>query len=103
MKKKITFKETDKNHADLKIRLKYDGIKQQLFFNSLIEAYLNKDDNIMNFIFDLKEKLKIQTIAKRRVVKQRHVLRQQNNQKYGLSVAEKETIYDMITNKGEDS
>ena len=34
--KKIIFEDTDKRHADLKIRLHYDGLTQGVFFRMLV-------------------------------------------------------------------
>ena len=48
--KKIVFYETDNHHAELKIKLHYDGFKQGEFFRSLVEAYLGDDENIAKFI-----------------------------------------------------
>ena len=42
-KKKVVFYDTDKRHADLKIRLHYDGLTQSHFFRSMITGYLEKD------------------------------------------------------------
>ena len=41
---------TDKQWAEFKIRLKYDGIKQWEFFHGAIEAYLNADENLQDFL-----------------------------------------------------
>tara|TARA_Y100000310_G_scaffold280120_1_gene299634 strand:+ start:68 stop:385 length:318 start_codon:yes stop_codon:yes gene_type:complete len=63
--KKVIFYSTDTTHADLKIRLHYDGISQSIFFKSLVEGYLRKDERILDFIDDLKEKLDIHSKKKR--------------------------------------
>ena len=38
--KKISFVDKDKNHADLVIRLKHDGLTMSKFFRSLITGYI---------------------------------------------------------------
>ena len=48
--KKITFYDSDKRHADLRIRLQYDGMKQSEFFRAVVSAYLEKDDRFMAFL-----------------------------------------------------
>ena len=48
--KKITFYDSDKRHADLRIRLQYDGMKQSEFFRAVVTAYLEKDDHFMAFL-----------------------------------------------------
>ena len=55
-RKKICFDSIDKFHADLRVRLHYDGLKQYEFFNLLVKSYLEKEENIMNLILDYKEK-----------------------------------------------
>ena len=54
MKKKIVFYETDKRHADLKVRLKYDNLSQQVFFSELISGYIDGNENIVMFIEEVK-------------------------------------------------
>jgi len=64
-KKKIVFYDTDKRHADLKIRLHYDGLTQAGFFRAMVSGYLNKDPSIIDFIQRFKETNNVQ-IAKKR-------------------------------------
>ena len=59
--KRIVFYETDKRHAELKIKLHYDGLKQGQFFRTLIEGYLSDNEDILNFISEQKEKNSIQS------------------------------------------
>ncbi len=64
--KKVVFYDTDKRHADLKIRLHYDGLTQASFFRSMITGYLNKDPAIIDFIQRVKEEGNKQSIKKRK-------------------------------------
>ena len=49
--KQVCFEDFDKNHADLKIRLHYDGLRQNEFFRLMMRKYINKDENmILKFI-----------------------------------------------------
>ena len=41
--KKIVFNDTDKRHADLKIRLQHDDLSQSEFFRAMITGYIEKD------------------------------------------------------------
>ena len=43
--KKIVFYDSDKRHAELKVRLKHDSLTQAEFFRTLITGYLDKDEN----------------------------------------------------------
>ena len=45
--KKVVFADTDKRHADLKIRLRYDGLTQLQFFQSIVTGYIEKDPRIV--------------------------------------------------------
>ena len=53
--KRVIFDDTDVRHAQLKIRLEYDGLTQAEFFRSFITGYLSKDKNIMEFIDNYKQ------------------------------------------------
>ena len=48
--KKILFYDTDKRHADLKIKLQYDGLGQSEFFRALVTGYLEEDPSIMDYV-----------------------------------------------------
>jgi len=48
--KKVVFYDSDKRHAELKIRLKHDSLTQAEFFRALITGYLNKDQNVLSFL-----------------------------------------------------
>jgi len=101
MKKDIVFKETDKRHAELKIRLHYDGLSQQRFFSEVVTAYLEKDTRMIDFIFDVKERLKVQTAPKRKKVRQLHEKSLEAQKSLGLSEGEIENIFDIIEQGGE--
>ena len=48
--KQICFEDFDKKHADLKIRLHYDGLYQNEFFRLVMRKYIDKDKNMMKII-----------------------------------------------------
>ncbi len=50
--KKIVFYDTDKRHADLRIRLQYDEMSQNEFFRALITGYIKKDSRITSYIYE---------------------------------------------------
>ena len=95
-RKKVVFYSTDKAHADMKIRLKYDGLTQSSFFRGVVEGYINKDPAISDFIDRLKEGLSMQGASRRQ---QSSRLTQQGTEaasKFGLGDAEVEDIFDII-------
>ena len=53
--KKILFYDTDKRHAELKIKLEYDGMRQSEFFRALVTGYLEEDEDIISFLTSYKE------------------------------------------------
>ena len=100
--KKVVFQSTDKKHADLKIRLKYDGLSQQQFFHMLMDAYLEKDKDVMNFVFRYKEENKVQTIGKRKIAKKLYKKEAQVKEDFGLNEDELQNIFDIIANNEEE-
>jgi len=94
--KKIVFADTDKRHADLRIRLRYDGITQVQFFQSIITGYLDKDPRIIDYIRTVKEKLAKQ--GKRKIKKSQSLYEKGENNKRLFKLTEEETeeIFDII-------
>ena len=60
--KVIGYKFPVKLHAELKARLFYDEISMTKFIRSYVEAYLNKDSLVLEFINQYKEQEKIQSL-----------------------------------------
>ena len=56
--KRIIFLDTDRRHADLKIRLYYDGLSQTDFFKGMITGYIERDERLVPFIDELRKKYK---------------------------------------------
>ena len=94
-KKQICFDSITKLHADLKIRLHYDDLKIKEFFNELIEAYLNKNQHIVNFIEELKEQKEISK-TKRNKTKRAYTKAKKVEKEFGLNESEIENIFDII-------
>tara|TARA_B100002019_G_C20769559_1_gene356874 strand:- start:168 stop:497 length:330 start_codon:yes stop_codon:yes gene_type:complete len=95
-KKKVIFSDTDVRHAQLKIRLQYDGISQADFFRSFITGYLEKDKNIMDFIQKYKEDKK--KMSKRNMKYAQKDLDEAEDilGKFGIKDDELENIFDII-------
>lgn len=94
--KKIVFADTDKRHADLRIRLRYDGLTQVQFFQAIITGYLDKDPGIVEYIKTVKEKLAKQ--GKRKISKSHSLYQQGEESKklFKLSEEETEELFDII-------
>ena len=80
----------------MKLRLHYDGLTQADFFRSLITGYLEKDENIMNFIADVQESKNIHSKQKRAKSKKLEEEGENLMKKLGLEEEEIENIFDLL-------
>jgi len=94
--KKIMFYDTDKRHADLKIRLQHDSLTQSAFFRAMISGYLDKDTRIMQYVDDYKFDNNIQNKADRKTVSKLIKVGKQMEKTHGLGDDELEDIFDII-------
>ena len=94
--KKIVFYETDNHHAELKIKLHYDGFKQGEFFRSLVEAYLADDENIAKFIEEYKIKNNKQGKRQRKIIKKEIETAKEIKNKFALDKTDIESIFDLL-------
>ena len=94
--KKVMFYDTDKRHADLKVRLQHDSLTQSAFFRALVSGYLDKDTRIMQFIDDYKFDNNIQNKSERRIAKKMIELGNTNTSAHGLADNEIENIFDIL-------
>ena len=90
--KKVVFYDSDKRHADLKIRLHYDGLTQSAFFRGMISGYLNQDEDLMSFISRLKDENSSQSAVKKNKIKKMSKARQDTIDKFALKKDEIESI-----------
>tara|TARA_R100000808_G_C2140437_1_gene148268 strand:+ start:664 stop:999 length:336 start_codon:yes stop_codon:yes gene_type:complete len=101
-KKNIVFKETDKRHAELKIRLNYDNMKITEFFQMIISAYLKNDERITHIIDEHKEERgqseKGQRKSNRNLIKKAKLTKT----KFGLNEGEVESIFDILEKEHPD-
>ena len=94
--KVIGYKFPVKLHAELKARLFYDEIPMTKFIRSYVEAYLNKDSLVLEFINQYKEQEKIQNKKKRNENKKLIEKGEKIESLFNLSKEEVENIYDVI-------
>ena len=95
-RKKFMFYDTPKRQADLRIRLKYDGLNQSEFFRAMITGYLEGDNDLMTFLDNYKQKYSIQGINKRTVSKRLHRAGERVKKQFALDEEEIEDIFDLI-------
>tara|TARA_R100000664_G_C2737335_1_gene126516 strand:- start:537 stop:872 length:336 start_codon:yes stop_codon:yes gene_type:complete len=100
--KKIIFEDTDKRHADLKIRLHYDGLTQRDFFRMVVTGYIEQDERMVDFIREYKEKNKI--FGKQRLAKTKSLYDKSRQMKdvFGLDESEIEDIFDIIAKENNE-
>ena len=55
--KKIIFTVSERQKEDFKVRLQYDGLTQANFFRAVMAGYLDKNEDMMNFLNTFKEKI----------------------------------------------
>lgn len=92
--KKITIYISDLAHAELRMRFRYDSIKQTTFFKKMIEYYMN-DNEIMR---DLIKAVNLKKISKRSLKKMARDEKEAKKVKetFGLDEAEIKDIYDIL-------
>ena len=95
-KKKVVFYDTDKRHADLKIRLQNDDMSQNDFFRSLVTAYINNDPRIVDYLSEWRLNNKKQSKSKARISRKTMEEGQETKRKFGLDEATVENIFDII-------
>lgn len=94
--KQVCFEDFDKNHADLKIRLHYDGLRQNEFFRLMMRKYINKDESMMKIIDEYKEEKGNQSIKNRKRSKQLIDKGREIETTFALDSNEVENIFDLL-------
>ena len=99
--KRIVFYETDNHHAELKIKLHYDGFKQGEFFRSVIEAYLGDNENIAKFIEEYKIKNNKQSNRQRKIINKEEKSAKKIKNTFALDRNDIESIFDLLEEEKE--
>jgi hypothetical protein len=100
--KRLVFDDTDTRHAQLKVRLDYDGLTQAEFFRSFITGYLDKDDLVMDFIKKYKQDKKIQSKRNIKIIMKDYEKAEVLISKFGIGQDELESIFDLIAKEHPD-
>ena len=95
-RKKLMFYDTEKRQADLRVRLKFDGMNQSQFFRAMITGYLEKDERIVSYIREFKKKCGIHNEKKRNETQKLIKKGQANESKFALNNNEIENIFDIL-------
>ena len=94
--KKIIFDDSSKRHAQLKIRLEYDGLTQAEFFRCFITGYLEKEDRVMSYLESYKLKKKKQSKRNMKIIKKDNEKAEDLLSQFGIKDSELENIFDLI-------
>ena len=97
--RKVVFYDSTKRHADLKIRLDYDGFTQSEFFRLMVTGYLEKDPRITEYVHDYKSDKKVyrrQGKASLKKTKALYADGEQTKRKFSLDDETIESIFDLL-------
>jgi len=100
--KKIVFSDTHIRHAQLKVRLDYDGLSQAEFFRSIITGYLNKDKDLIEYVQGYKSSKGIQSKRNTKYVEGDNKKSSELLGKFGIKSDELEDIFDLIAEEHPD-
>jgi len=88
--------------VDLKIRLRYDGLKQSEFFRSLLLKYINKDPVMLKMVHDIKTEQNIMGKKKMKKTQEDYERSDDLLEQLGISDSDKDNMYDIIAGSVED-
>jgi len=96
--KQILFLETEKRHADLKVKLKTYGISQSEFIRGCISGLLNDDEEFLPYFFKLLEEKSYIKSSKNRSKNKEMINKGLStlNEDFSLKESEIENIFDII-------
>jgi len=100
--KKVVFYDTEKRHAELKVRLHYDGLTQTGFFRSIITGYIEKDEILMEYLSKVKEELSTQGKTKRTASQKLYEKGNKLKNEFALDSGELENIFDILEEEHPD-
>ena len=100
--KKIVFTATEKSHADLKIKLHYDGLTQVTFYRMMMEGCIEEDEWILQYVQDWKDKQEVQSKRQRNDIKKEYKSQKEIKEKFALDETEVESIFDLLEKEHPD-
>lgn len=92
----FTFYCYEHESVNLKIRLRYDGLKQSEFFRSLLLKYVGKDPAMMTVVHDIKSEQKVMGKKKLKKTKDDYERSKEMLESLGITESDRENIYDII-------
>lgn len=101
-KVKIMFSVPERTKADFKIRLQHDSMTQVKFFNSIMEGYLEKDEDLMKYMNKFKKNNYIQNNEQRTKIEKNIQKAKETKSKFSLGDDEVENIFDILEKEHPD-
>ncbi len=101
-RKKFMFYDTPKRQADLRIKLKNEGMNQSQFFRAMITGYLTNDAGINSFLDKYKEIENIQSTSRRNLLNKENADENLTAKLFGLDENDIENIFDLIEEEHPD-
>ena len=92
----FSFKCTEADSVNLKIRLRYDNLQQGLFFRELIKMYISQDHMMMEAVEDIKRRNNRSGRARLSNAKKDHERGRNIMENLGITTSEKQKIFDLI-------
>jgi hypothetical protein len=99
--KAILFKENEKIHADLKLKLDYEGISQSHFFRHMIQLVLNEDPRMMSILADYRVANGVKTKVVLENIEAEKEKKKEKLNKFGISETDIESLYDMFDDEAD--
>ena len=93
----IRFNANKNQHVILKIRLLYDGLTQAEFFRSYVQAYIDNDELILEFIENLKIKKGKRSKKKLKKTKKLRKIAKQIEEEFGLTEEDLRNLFNIPT------
>ena len=95
-KKKIMFYDTDGRHAQLKIKLQYEGLTQAEFFRAVVTGFIEDDPSVVEYIEEYKERKGVQSKRQRKIIVEERESSTEIKKGFGLDNEEISDIFDII-------
>lgn len=97
--KLVVFKDNEKIHADLKLKLDYEGMTQSQFFRHMIRLLLKEEERMMSIVKDWREssgKSKRTTKQVLGEMEKEEEKKKETKEDFGLDDFDVEALYDMF-------
>lgn len=95
-KKKIMFSVSERKKAEFKLQLQIDNLTQIKFFAAILDGYINKDENLCNYINYYKKQNSIQNGEQRKKIKSNAKKAESTKNAFALGDEEVENIFDIL-------